>query len=138
MNVEENLPAFGEGFVKSCLLKTGYSSHFKIVAFWTFHISIIVNTTAMIVNSSSILYLCVEVIICQSDKSPERLIISPNPSIWETSNLLKLEKEWKGHSPSFLGDLENPSLSKQDIPNLSKLWHFGPSTLLYLSILQLW
>ena len=36
------LPAFG-GFAKSCLLKTGY-------AFWTFHMSVFVNTTAMVVS----------------------------------------------------------------------------------------
>ena len=43
----------------------------KIVAFWTFHISLFVNTTAMLVNSYTVLYMCVEVIICQSDRSHE-------------------------------------------------------------------
>ena len=36
-----------------------------------FHISVFVNTTTMVVNSYTVLYLCVEVIICQSDRSPE-------------------------------------------------------------------
>ena len=36
----------------------------KIVAFWTSHISVFVNTTDMIVNSYTILYLYVEVTIC--------------------------------------------------------------------------
>ena len=39
----------------------------KVVAFWTFHISLFVNITAMVVNSYIILYMCVEVLICQSE-----------------------------------------------------------------------
>ena len=38
------------------------------MAFWTFHISVFVNTTAMVVNSYTVLYICEEVIICQSWK----------------------------------------------------------------------
>ena len=38
------------------------------MAFWTFHISLFVNITAMVVNSYTVLYMCMEVIkICQSD-----------------------------------------------------------------------
>ena len=70
--MEENLPTFGVSFVKLFLLKSGYSKPSKIVAFWTFQISVLVNTTAMVVNSYTVLYMCVEVIICQSDSSPER------------------------------------------------------------------
>ena len=44
------------------------------MAFWTFHISIFVNITAMVVNSYTVLYMCMEVIICQSDRSsPEKV-----------------------------------------------------------------
>ena len=60
-NVEETLPAFGVSFSKAFLLKTGYSQPSKIVAFWTFHISVFVNTTAIVVNSYAVLYMCVEV-----------------------------------------------------------------------------
>ena len=42
---------------------------------------IFVNTTAIVVNSYTILYMCMEVISCQSDRSPERLMISHTPSI---------------------------------------------------------
>ena len=35
----------------------------------------------MVVNSDTIVYMCMEVIICQSDRSPERLMISQTPSI---------------------------------------------------------
>ena len=45
-----------------------------------------------------------EVIICQSDMSPERLMISQIPSIGGTSNQLRWEKEYGGNSPSFWGD----------------------------------
>ena len=60
-NVEETLSAFGVSFAKAFLLKTGYSKPSKIVAFWTFHISVFVNTTAIVVNSYTVLYMCVEV-----------------------------------------------------------------------------
>ena len=61
--MEGNLPAFGVSYVKLFLLKPGYSKPSKIVAFCTFHMSLFVNTTAMVVNSDIVLYMCVEVII---------------------------------------------------------------------------
>ena len=50
MNVEETLPTFGVSFAKPFLPKMGYILTSKIVAFWTSHISVFVNTTTMIVN----------------------------------------------------------------------------------------
>ena len=41
------------------------------MAFWTFHISVFVNTTAMVVDSYIVLYMCMEVISCHFDRSPE-------------------------------------------------------------------
>ena len=67
----------------------------------TFHISVFVNTTHMVVNSDTIVYMCMEVIICQSERSPERLMISQTPTIRGTSNHLRWEKECGGNSPSF-------------------------------------
>ena len=68
--MEETLLAFGVSFAKPFLLKTGYSKPSKIVIFWTFHISVFVNATDMVVKSYTVLYMCVEVLICQSEKSP--------------------------------------------------------------------
>ena len=48
------------------------------MAFWTFHISVFVNTIDMVVNSYTVLHLCMEVISCQSDRSPERQMILQN------------------------------------------------------------
>ena len=64
------LPAFGVSSAKPFLLKMGYSEPSKIVDFWTFHISVFVNTTDMVVKSYTLLYMCVEVIIRQSERSP--------------------------------------------------------------------
>ena len=61
----------------------GYSQPSNILTFCIFYISVFVNTTAMVVNSCAILYMCMEVIICQSDRSPQRVMISQTPSIWE-------------------------------------------------------
>ena len=68
---------------------------------WTFHIFVLVNTTHMVVNSDTIVYMCMEVIICQSDRSLDRLTISHAPSIGGTSNHLRWEKEYGGNFPSF-------------------------------------
>ena len=45
--------------------------------------------------------MCVEIMICQSDRSPKRLMISQAPSIGGTSNHLRWEKECGGNFPSF-------------------------------------
>ena len=71
---------------------------------WTFHISVFVNTRPMIVNSNTIVYMCMEVIICQSDRFPERLMTSQTPSIGRTWNQFRWEKEHGGNSPSFWGE----------------------------------
>ena len=52
-NVEKTLPAFGVTCTKPFLLKIGYSNPSKIVEFWTFHMSVFVNTTNMVVNSDN-------------------------------------------------------------------------------------
>ena len=54
--------------------------------------SVFVNTTNMVVNSDTVLYMCVEVIICQSDMSPEMKMTCQSPTIWEISNQLRWEK----------------------------------------------
>ena len=75
------------------------------MAFWTFHISLLLNITAMVVNSYTVLYMCVEVIICQSDRSsPERKMILQTSSTGGTSNQLRWEKEYGGNSPCIWGE----------------------------------
>ena len=43
--------------------------------------SVFVNMTNIVVKSYTALYMCVEVMTCQSERSPGRLIISQTPSI---------------------------------------------------------
>ena len=116
--MKKTLPAFHVNFAKPFLLKTGYSLPSKIVTFWTFHISVFVNTTAMVVNSDTILYMCIEVIICQSDRSPERLMISHTPGIGGNLKSAQVgEGMWRKLSHLLGCILQNPSFSKWDIPN---------------------
>ena len=63
-----------------------------------------VNAIPIVVNSGKIAYICIEIIICQPDWSPERLMICQTPSIGGTSNQLRWEKECGGTSPSFWGE----------------------------------
>ena len=72
MNVEETISAVGVSFAKILPAQNRIFLTFQIVTFLTLHISLFVNTTAMVVNSYTVLYMCVKVIICQSDRSPER------------------------------------------------------------------
>ena len=69
----------------------------------------------MVVNSYTILYMCMEVIICQSDRSPERLMISHTPGIGGTLNQLRWEKECGGNSPCFWGEFCKTLLSQNGI-----------------------
>ena len=79
--MEGTLPAFWVSFTKSFLLKIGYSYSSKVFGIWTFQISVFVNMTNIVVKSYTLLYMCVEVMICQSDRSLERLMISQIPSM---------------------------------------------------------
>ena len=60
-NVEQTLSFWGE-FCKILPSQNRIYLTFQIVACWTFHIYLFVNTTAMVVNSDIVLYMCVEVI----------------------------------------------------------------------------
>ena len=97
---------------------------FLTFQFWTFHISVFVNTTAMVVNSYTILYMCMKVIICQSDRSPERLMISQTPGIGGTSNQLRWEKEWGGNPPNFWGEFCKTLPSQKSIFLTFQFWTF--------------
>ena len=77
--MEETIPAFGVTFAKPFLLKIQYSKPSIIIEIWTLHISAFVNMTNIIVKSYTVLYMCVEVIICQSDRLPEIFMISETP-----------------------------------------------------------
>ena len=74
--MEETLPAFRVTFAKPFLLKIQYSKPSKISEIWTLHISVFVNMTNIIVKSYAVQYMCMEVIICQSERSPEIVMIS--------------------------------------------------------------
>ena len=54
--------------------------------------SVFVNMTNMVVNSDTAFYMCMEVIICQSDMSPDMYMIAHMPRIWRISNQLRWEK----------------------------------------------
>ena len=79
----------------------GYSHTSTIVAFHIFHISLFVNTTAMVVNTYAILHMCVEIIICQSERFPWKVDDISNPWHGGTSNWLRWENECGWNSPSF-------------------------------------
>ena len=45
--------------------------------------------TNIIAKSYAVQYMCMEVIICQSERSPEIVMISQTPSIGETSKYIR-------------------------------------------------
>ena len=104
MNVEETLPASGFSFSKPFLLQMGYSQPFKILTFHIFHISVFVNTTAMVVNSYAIQPMWMEVIIYQLDSSLWKIDDISDPWHRRTSNQLRWEKECGGNSCNFWGE----------------------------------
>ena len=132
--MEEILQDFGLSFAKPFLLKTAYSKPYKIGAFCIFHISLFLNTTTIVVNCYIVLYMCAEVIICQSGMSPERLMISQFPSIGGTSNQLRWEKECTGNSPSFWAEFYKTLPPQNSI--FLPLQNWGMSGLPHFSICQ--
>ena len=56
--------SLGMSFAKPLFLKMGCSQSSKIVAFWTFYISVFVITTGMVVNTYTVMYVGMAVIIC--------------------------------------------------------------------------
>ena len=89
--MEESLPAFWVDFIKPFLLKIQYSKPSKIIEICTLHISVIVNMTNIIVKSYAVQYMCMEVIICQSERSPEIVMISQTYTIGGTSKHIRWE-----------------------------------------------
>ena len=75
-HMEESLPAFWVTFEKPFLLKIQHSKPSKIIEICILHISVFVNMTNMLVISYAVQYMCMEVIICQSERSPEVVMIS--------------------------------------------------------------
>ena len=57
--------------------------------------------TNIIVKSYTVLYMCLEVIICQFEWSPQIFIISQTTSLWGTSKHIGWEQEYGANSPSF-------------------------------------
>ena len=89
--MEESLPAFRMTSAKPFLLKIQYSKPSKIIEIWTLHISVFVNMTIIIVQSYAGQYMCMEVIICQCERSPEILMISETNTIGGTSKHIRWE-----------------------------------------------
>ena len=76
-----NSPSFCNEFCKTLPIQNRIFLTFKIVELWTFLISVFVNTSNIVVKSYTVLYMCMQVMICQSERSPERLMISQTPSM---------------------------------------------------------
>ena len=55
-------------------------------------------------NGYAILYMCMEVIICQSDRTPERLIIYHTPSIGESQISSGGRRNVEETLPTFWGE----------------------------------
>ena len=113
---EPQISSLGEGMWRKLLQLLGWvfqNSSFskwdipnlpKIVAFHIFHISVFVNTTFKVVNTYAILYMCMDIIICHSDRSPWKGDDISDPWHGRTSNQLRWEKECGGNSCNFCGE----------------------------------
>ena len=85
------LPAFWVTFAKPFLLKIQYAKPTKIIEMRTLHISVFVKMTNIIVKSYTVWYMCMEVIICQSERFPTIVMISQTLAIWGTSKYIRWE-----------------------------------------------
>ena len=89
--MEEGLLAFWVTSAKPFLLTIQYSKPSKIIEIQTLHISVFVNMTNIIVQSYAGPYMCMEVIIYQSKRSSEILMISEIHTIGGTLKHIRWE-----------------------------------------------
>ena len=68
--------------------------------------------THIMVKSYTVLYMCVEVMICQSDRSPEMLIISQTPMIVGNENTSDGSRNVEETLPAFGVSFAKPFLLK--------------------------
>ena len=111
-HMEEILPPFGVTFAKPFLLKIQYSKPSKIIEIWTLHISVFVNMPNIIVKSYIVLYMCMGVMICQSERSPEILVISQTPTIGGHQNTSDQSRNMEETLPAFGVSFAKPFLPK--------------------------
>ena len=136
---ERNSSSFWVEFCKTFPSPNGIFLTFQNCGICIFHISLFVNTTAMVVNTYAILHMCVEVIICQSDRSQWKVDDISDPWHRGTSSYLRWEKECGENSSSFWIDFCKTFPSPNGIfLTFQNCGILRPSTFLYLSILQLW
>ena len=89
--MEESLLAFRVTSAKPFLLTIQYSKPSKIIEIQTLHMSVFVNITNIIVQSYAGQYMCMEVIICHSERSPEIVMLSQTHTIGGTSKHIRWE-----------------------------------------------
>ena len=87
--MEESLLAFRVTSAKPFLLTIQYSKPSKIIKIQTLHMSVFVNITNIIVQSYAVQYMCMEVIICHSERSPEIVMLSQTHNIGGTSKHIR-------------------------------------------------
>ena len=78
--------------------------------------------TNIIVKSYTVLYICMEVMICQSQRSPEIFMISQTHRIGETSKHITQEKACGGNSSSFWITFAKPFLLKIEYSKMIEIW----------------
>ena len=86
-----NYSSFWGDFCKTHPTQNAIFQTSKIIEIWTLHISVFVNMTNIIVKSYAVQYMCMEVMICQSERSSEILIISQTHTIGGTSKHIRWE-----------------------------------------------
>ena len=79
--MEESLLAFRLTSAKLFLLIIQYSKPAKIIEIQTLHMSVFVNITNNIPQSYAGQYMCMEVVMCQSERYPEIFMISETHTI---------------------------------------------------------
>ena len=87
--MEESLLAFRVTYAKSFLLTIQYSIPSKIIEVWTLHMSVFVNITNIIAQSYAVQYMCIEVVICHSERSPKIVMLSQTHTIGGTSKHIR-------------------------------------------------
>ena len=129
--MEESLLAFRVTSAKPFLLKIQYSKPSKIIEIYALHIPVFANMTNIIVQSYAGQHMCMEVIICQSERYLEIVMISETHTIGGHQITLDGSRNMDKALPPFGVTSVKPFSPKKDNWNLPKLWKFGHSKCIY-------
>ena len=135
--LHRSFPAFWMTFAKAFLHKIQYSKPSKIIEICTLHISVFINMTNIIVKSYAVQYMGMEVIICQSERSPDIVMISQIHTIGGHQNTSDGSRNMDETLPPFVVTSAKPfppKIGQLKPSKIMKMWTFHMYLFMFMEV----